>query len=72
MSNRVEIIFAGENALSERKLHCQVDENNRVSWQELPVGEQGISKPFRTSEQAGSFLIGNARILGYSREADKQ
>lgn len=65
MSNFIEAIFTRGSDLPGRDLHCQIDGSNRVSWQEVPVGEQGISIPFETSEQAASFMDSNARILGY-------
>lgn len=65
MNNCLEAKFIRESDMSGRELHCQVDGNNRVSWQEVPRGEQGISVPFRTPEQASNFMVGNARILGY-------
>lgn len=65
MSNYVETIFTRESDLPGRELHCQMDGSNRVSWQEVPVGEQGISRSFETSEQAVKFMNSNARVLGY-------
>ncbi|GEM_PF-3847179 len=65
MSNYVETIFLRGSDLPGRELHCQMDDSNRVSWQEVPVGEQGTSRPFETSEQAARFMYSNARVLGY-------
>lgn len=65
-----EIIFTG-NYIPAKKLHYQVNGDNRVFWQEVPVGEQGTSIPFRTLEEAEGFMNRYARILGYlKREAD--
>lgn len=65
MNNCLEAKFIRESDVSGRELHCQVDDRNRVSWRVVPAGEQGISIPFRTPEQAKSFMEGTARILGY-------
>ncbi len=66
MSNCIEAKFTNGEP-SGGQLHCYVDEDNRVFWQEVPQGEQGISIPFKTPEEAASFMAGNARILGYPR-----
>lgn len=65
MEKRLEAVFVREGDMIGRQLHCWVDNNNRLSWQEMPDGEQGISVPFRDPLQAESFMVSNARILGY-------
>lgn len=68
MSNAIEAKFVRGDGSSGRELHCQVDERNRVSWQEIPVGEKGISVPFESIDEARGFMSRYARLMGYLRK----
>lgn len=67
MSNQIEAKFDRPDDLSGRELRCQVDGGNRVSWQEVPKGEEGTSMRFATPGQAEDFMRSIARMLGYPR-----
>lgn len=61
-----EIIFTNTSPNSSGKeLHFGVDQRNIVTWQIIPEGESGATRPFRDIAGAEGFMERYAIRLGF-------